>query len=94
MESYSSAFKRTILSIAHFHFRFAYIKSFPIRLDTDVEEGTVTMHWRILTLTQSRLFIKYIPKKLWRADNMSKEADVWLEGISTFWVDGNGMIYR
>ena len=76
------------------HFKFAFVRMSVLDYAQDVDEGTIRVHWRISGLSLLRVVVLYLPKRLWKMDNMEKEATVWKEGVSTFWVDGNGVIFR
>jgi hypothetical protein len=41
-----------------------------------------------------RYTIYFFPKKLYRLKNALENAVVWHEGLSYYYVDGNGLIYR
>jgi hypothetical protein len=76
------------------HARFAFVRFGVHSFSKDEADGCITVHWQIAGLSMLRLGILFFPKKLWKKDNMVTEAKIWKEGVSRFWVDGDGKLYR
>ena len=51
---------------------------------------------KILMFTQGmfRMIALYFPKQLFRKENMIKNAEIVSEGVSYYYVDGQGKVYR
>ena len=58
------------------------------------EEGVIVVKFCCKGYGMLKLAIDYIPKKLYKKENMSKEAPIWFEGISYYHVDEEGKIFR
>ena len=58
------------------------------------EEGVIIVKFCCKGYGMLKLAIDYIPKKLYKKENMSREAKVWFEAISYYHVDEEGKIFR
>jgi len=76
------------------HLRFVFVRMRLVSMKTELEEGVVVFRWQILGLKALRMFALFIPRKLWFAKNMNEAAEVWREGVSTYYVDGRGQVYK
>ncbi|XP_040579640.1 uncharacterized protein [Lepeophtheirus salmonis] len=87
-------YRSLLLFKAWGNFRFPFILFRIRQSETNLENGTVTLHWDIKGMTQLRLLIWYFPKKLWYPTHMIKHSNTWKEGISVIYVDKDGKLYR
>ena len=58
------------------------------------EEGIIEVKFCCKGYGMLRLALEYIPKKLYKKENMAREAPVWFDAISLYHVDEEGKIFR
>ena len=78
--------------MAHLRFVLVFFKITSLTIDS--EYGAVVVKWRVLGMTMWKMALNYIPKKLYRSDNMMREIPVWKEGISTYFVNTDGRVIK
>ena len=77
---------------AHARFVFVQLKIKGVQISKD--EGTVRVKFDCRGYGMLRMGLEYLPKKLYKRENMSALAPVWLDAISTYHVDKDGKIFR
>ena len=77
---------------AHVRYVFVQLQVRSVRINK--EEGVIEVKFCCKGYGLLRMVIEYIPKKLYKAANMSREAPVWFNGISYYYVDEEGKIFR
>ena len=45
-------------------------------------------------MSYSRMLVHYVPKKLFRMENMVKHSHTWKEGVAQVWVGSDGKVVR
>lgn len=76
------------------HCKFAYVKLELLKITINPEDDSVKVRWRIRGITGMKVMFMFWKIKLWKLKEAINEADVWYDGFSTFYVDGNGKIYK
>jgi len=76
------------------HIKFVYVRFEVLDITKHREDNSIGVRWRIAGLGVTRMFIRYIPDKMWRRGNMNKVAPTWYDGYSTFYVDNDNLIYK
>ena len=74
--------------------RFVYVSCKIKEVHIDNANAKVIVHFQGVGIGMTKMFLNYIPKKLWRHKNLADNATVLGEAISTYYVDGEGYIYR
>lgn len=74
--------------------RFVFISTDLKTVTISKENSTVTIHFQLRGIGITKMFLYYIPKKMWRHKNLVENSTVIEEGISTYHVDGGGYIFR
>merc|ERR1719300_791358 len=76
------------------HLRFVFVQLQVKSVAIEKEEGVIIVKFCCKGYGMLKLAIDYIPKKLYKRENMSREAKVWFEAISYYHVDEEGKIFR
>ncbi|CAB3367881.1 Hypothetical predicted protein [Cloeon dipterum] len=76
------------------HFRFAYVKFEILKITSHPEEGTVKIRWRIRGISALKVFLQFYNFKLWKMKEIWDQQEAWYDGFSTFYVGGDGTIYK
>lgn len=76
------------------HARFVYVRMTLLSVTLDEEEGSVQVRWSIIGLGMLEFCLRYFPDKLWEKNSMERLSPSYLDGYSTFYVDGDNKIYR
>lgn len=76
------------------HLRFVFVRFGIMKVTVHPLEGQIQMRWQISGIGMIKMLLMYLPKQLWKQENVAKNATIYLDGMSTFYVDGNGLIYR
>lgn len=76
------------------HVRFVYVRFHILKMSKHPEDGTIRVRWRIAGLGMVRMIVRFIPDKMWMKGNMDRAAPSWYDGLSTFYVDSNDLIYK
>ncbi len=74
--------------------RFVSVSSRVCNTYINEEEQSVTVHFRFFGLGFIETIFKFFPKQLYKKDNALKEQRIWLEAVSTYYLDGDGKIVR
>ena len=56
--------------------------------------GRVTVRWRIIGVSGLKVMLKFWRHKLWRKEELQKQAEKWYDGISYFDIGSDGLIWR
>lgn len=75
------------------HVRFAFVHSQVLGAMSDLQSGTVTLRWRFAGMGAIRMGLLYVPKKLFRSQNMIDNSKVWYDAISTYHLDSEGKVF-
>jgi len=76
------------------HLRYVFVQLQVKSVGIEKEEGVIIVKFCCKGYGMLKLAIDYIPKKLYKKENMSREAKVWFEAISYYHVDEEGKIFR
>ena len=76
------------------HLRFVYVQLSVRGIQISTDEGVVRIRFCIKGFGMLKLFLSYLPKQLYKKENMSKHAPIWIEAVSTYHVDNEGKIFR
>ena len=74
--------------------RFVSVSSRVTSTFINVEEQSVTVHFRFFGLGYIEWVLKLLPKQLYKKENALKEQRIWLEAISTYYLDNDGRIIK
>lgn len=75
------------------HLRYANVRMQLLKTTTNDAEGAVQVRWRIMGIPQVKavMFWKFLP---WSDRSSTAVDSEWLDGFSTFFVNGSGLIYK
>ena len=76
------------------HLRYPFVRMNVLSFKKDVAEAKLTFHWRLQCMSYSRMLVHYVPKKLFRMENMVKHSHTWKEGVAQVWVGSDGKVVR
>lgn len=76
------------------HIRYGFVASQVQSSWITEEDQSVGIHFKFHGLGMVPMMIKYFPKKLFIKDNLLQESTVWVEAISTFYINNEGKICR
>ncbi|XP_019888780.1 uncharacterized protein C6orf136 homolog isoform X2 [Ooceraea biroi] len=77
------------------HLKFAYVKCDIVKITMHPEDGTIKVRWRIRGVTGFRMFFSFWKYKIWKIrDAIDKDHELWYDGFSTYYVNGEGKIYK
>ncbi|KAL3278886.1 hypothetical protein HHI36_016406 [Cryptolaemus montrouzieri] len=76
------------------HLKFAYVKFDILKITQHPEDSTVKVRWRIRGVSAMSVMVQFWRYKLWNLREIKERADVWYDGFSTFYVNGDGEIYK
>lgn len=76
------------------HLRFAYVKFEVLKMTLHPEDDSVKIRWRIRGISGLKAFILFWKIKLWRMSETYDHQELWYDGFSTFYVGGNGLVYK
>lgn len=76
------------------HMRFVYVRFNILNVSEHPEDGTIRVRWRIAGMGALKMFLKYIPGKLWQRGSMDRACDTWHDGYSTFYVNSENRIVK
>jgi len=74
--------------------RFVSVSSRVCNTYINEEQQSVTVHFRFFGLGFIETVLKFIPKQLYHKENALREQRIWLEAVSTYYLDGDGKIVR
>jgi hypothetical protein len=76
------------------HLKFAYVKFEILKITMHPEDGTVKIRWRIRGISGLKVLFMFWKYKLWKLKEMLHDQQLWYDGFSTFYVGGDGLVYR
>ena len=76
------------------HLRYVAVSSKVIYANVDEDLQTIDIRHQFLGLHYFESILKFLPKKLYKQENMAKEVRPWLEAKSTFYLDKQGLIVK
>ena len=74
--------------------RFVTVSSRVCQTYINEEEQSITIHFRFFGLGFIETALKFFPKQLYRRENVLKEQRIWLEAVSTYYLDNDGLIIK
>jgi len=74
--------------------RFVTVSSRVCQTYINEEEQSITIHFRFFGLGFIETALKFFPKQLYKRENVIKEQRIWLEAVSTYYLDSDGQIIR
>ena len=76
------------------HLRFVFVQLQLKSVEIEKEEGLIRIKFCCKGIGMLRMALQYLPKKLYKKENMSKEATVWMDAVSTYHIDEEGKVFR
>jgi len=76
------------------HIRFVYVRFHILKITKHPENGTIKIRWRIAGLGPGRMLLRYFPDQLWLNGQMDRTAPSWYDGLSTFHVNNDDIIFK
>lgn len=76
------------------HLRYAYVKFEILKITQHPEDNTIKVRWRIRGVSGLKVMFMFWKYKLWKIKEIFEAQDAWYDGFSTFYVGGDGLIYR
>lgn len=76
------------------HIKFAYVKFEVLKITKHPEDGTVRVRWRITGLSGLKAMFQFWKIKLWNWKTVTDQMESWYDGFSTFYVGGDGLVYK
>lgn len=77
------------------HLKFAFVKLEVMKITKHEEDGTVRVRWRIVGISGLRVFLTFWRFKIWKLkEEITENQEMWYDGFSTFYVGGDGLIYK
>lgn len=76
------------------HLKFAYVKFEILKITMHPEDDTVKIRWRIRGLPGMKVFVKFWKYKFWKISEALEDQETWYDGFSTFYVGGDGKIFK
>ncbi|KAM0736957.1 Uncharacterized protein ACS0PU_000050 [Formica fusca] len=87
--------KQLILLRVIGHVKFAHVKLQVLKITMHSDDGTVKIRWRIRGVTGWKVFTMFWKYKFWKIqDAIDTNHEIWYDGFSTFYINGNGKIYK
>jgi len=76
------------------HIRFVYVRFQILKISKHPDNGTIRVRWRIVGMGMVRMILRYFPDKMWIKGGMERAAPSWYDGLSTFYVGEDDLIYK
>ncbi|KAF5302492.1 hypothetical protein FQR65_LT08582 [Abscondita terminalis] len=76
------------------HLKYAYVMFEILKITQHPEDSTVKVRWTIKGVSGLKVMFTFWKYKLWNYREILEKADIWYDGFSTFYVNGNGEIYK
>ncbi|XP_032689431.1 uncharacterized protein LOC116852831 isoform X2 [Odontomachus brunneus] len=90
-----SYMKQLVFLKAFGHLKFAYVKFDIIKITMHTEDATVKVRWRIRGLSGIKMISVFWKYKIWDIkEAIEKDAEIWYDGFSTYYVNGEGKVYK
>ncbi|XP_046423211.1 uncharacterized protein LOC124181072 [Neodiprion fabricii] len=86
--------KQVILIRTIGNMRFACVNFEILKMTIDPEDNSIKVRWRISGFSGIRTFITFWKIKLWNIKETIDQQEIWYDGFSTFYVNGEGLIYK
>ncbi|XP_029675218.1 uncharacterized protein LOC115242819 isoform X1 [Formica exsecta] len=87
--------KQLILLRVIGHVKFAHVKLQVLKITMHSDDGTVKIRWRIRGVTGWKVFTMFWKYKFWKIqDAIDTNHEIWYDGFSTFYINGNGKVYK
>jgi len=86
--------KQMALFKMYMHFKYIYTRVAVDSLTVEPDDATVVIKWTVSGLGMYKVFIYYIPRRLWRVKNMEAFADRIASGVSTYHIGNHGRVIR
>ncbi|EFN70217.1 Uncharacterized protein C6orf136-like protein [Camponotus floridanus] len=87
--------KQLILLRVIGHIRFAHVKLNILKLTTHSDDGTIKIRWRIRGVTGWKVISMFWRYKIWKIqDAIDAYHDIWYDGFSTYYINGDGKVYK
>jgi len=78
----------------YMYFKYIYNRIDIQSVSIDIDDSTVTLKWTVSGLGMIKVFIFYIPKRLWRSKNMEEFSDHLASGISTYHIGNDSKVIK
>lgn len=77
------------------HLKFAYVKLEILKITKHEEDSTIRIRWRIRGISGLKVMLMFWKFKVWKLrDQIQQHQELWYDGFSTFYVGGDGLIYK
>ncbi|XP_044761681.1 uncharacterized protein C6orf136 homolog [Coccinella septempunctata] len=76
------------------HLKYAYVKLEVLKITQHPEDSTIKVRWRVRGVSGLSVMLKFWKYKIWNLRNILEHSDTWYDGFSTFYVNGNGIIFK
>ncbi|XP_029175774.1 uncharacterized protein LOC114944157 [Nylanderia fulva] len=77
------------------HIKFAHVSLQVIKITMHSDDGTVKVRWRIRGVSGWRVFYMFWKYKFWKIrDSIDSNHEIWYDGFSTYYVNGDGKVYK
>ncbi|XP_045463078.1 uncharacterized protein LOC123672794 [Harmonia axyridis] len=76
------------------HLKYAYVKLEVLKITQHPEDSTIKVRWRVRGVSGLSVMMKFWKYKIWNLKNIIEQSDTWYDGFSTFYVNGNGVIFK
>jgi hypothetical protein len=76
------------------HLRFVFVQLQLKSVEIEKEEGIIRIKFCCKGIGMLKMALEYLPKKLYKKENMANAAPLWLEAVSSYHVDEEGKIFR
>ncbi|XP_050460085.1 uncharacterized protein LOC126855982 isoform X1 [Cataglyphis hispanica] len=87
--------KQLILLRVIGHIKFAHVKLQILKITMHNDDGTVKIRWRIRGVTGWKVFAMFWKYKFWKIqDAIDTNHEIWYDGFSTFYINGDGKVYK
>lgn len=76
------------------HLKYAYVVFEILKITQHPEDSTVKVRWTIRGVSGLKVMFSFWKYKLWNFKEILEKAETWYDGFSTFYVNGQGEIYK
>ena len=76
------------------HLKFVYSRIHVDSVTVNPITNLIRVEWRIVGLGFTRMIVSYVPKAMWRRENMDKAASDWISGVSDYHINAEGKVVR
>ncbi|XP_046740795.1 uncharacterized protein LOC124408122 [Diprion similis] len=85
--------KQVILLKTMGNLKFASVNFDILKMTLDPEDNSIKVRWRINGFSGLRAFVTFWKVKVWNLKETT-ENEIWYDGFSTFYVNGEGLVYK